>query len=383
VTNAQIVQRLMMLPVALNPFYSESAYNALPPQHQATVQALAMGGAVSPSSMQPGGPSDHIMGLKSGTGVYGGSAGMAAPPSAQGILGSTATYGAPVLSPSAGGGPVDGPGVTPSPGNPGYEGWGNTGSVNPVAALRRKLWPVHILPASVLTDANGNGNLIFTPQEDFQAFLLTYPTSNGIQGYVTNIIVGTRTVNVTSLKTPLECMGEKNDARRFDFPVARTGQQIVVQIQGAPAATTVYAVLLGYGQGDTNQARQLARSPRSGFTGLGTTNINSGVTTTINVIPQERFKLRRLILNSQATNFGSLLIQSIQIGTRVESAQSTPYPAQVFSDLAIDDWVDFDVCPKVTTIAITVTNSNSSQTAVFEGGAVGDVWYEDEMYAAA
>lgn len=285
--------------------------------------------------------------------------------------------GAPALPSSGAGASNLGSNFYPAPGNTNFEGWENSQMLNPILGVKRKPWPVHILPATAVTDANGNATMTWTPQEDFQAFLLTFPSTITTQGYLTQLVVGTRLVNVASGKMPIECFGEKNDARRMDFPFAKTAQQIAATIAGGPASTTIYGVLLGYGVGSA--ARYPVSAARMGILPLGTTSLASGSTTTITVTPQERFKPRRVILNSQAALFSNLIITGFQIGTLVQAAATANYPASVYSDLAVDDWVDFDACPKNSNIAITVNNTSTATTSgVFEGFIIGDVWYDGE-----
>lgn len=354
---AQGVARLLNIPKHVNPVFNSNIYNNLSPTDQAVVNQAA----------------PHVIAAMGGDSAF--SNAPVTPGALPGPSSAVAGYGA--------GAPSSGPQFTPAgPANPDYEGYEAYADLNPATSLKRKPWPVHILPASVLTDANGNGTMTWTPQEDFQAFLLTFPSQITSTGYLTQIQVGTRLVNVASGKMPIECFSEKNDARRMDFPFAKATQQIAAQIAGGPASTTVYGVLLGYGVGAP--MKYPVAAARMGILPLGTTSIASAATTTITVTPQERFKPRRVILNSTATQFGSLLITGFQIGTLVQQAQTGSYPAGVFSDLAIDDWVDFDVCPKNSNIAITVNNTSAStNNGVFEGFILGDVWYDGELDQAA
>ena len=286
--------------------------------------------------------------------------------------------------PGSGAGNAPGTWAGPSPTNPyGYAGWENTNSLNPAVALQRKPWPVQLLPMSGATNAAGAVTLTAQPQNDFQGFLMIFPSVITSTGYVSQIQVGTRLVNIASGNMPIECFSEKNDARRFDFPYARATQQISVTVTGGPASTTLYCIILGYVPGAPGYSNAGASPGRSGILPFGSTTLAASASATVTLTPQERFKLRRICLNSQQTNFGNILITSFQIGTRVESVQSASYPAAVYSDLAIDDWVDFDVCPKNTQIAITVTNSNTTASAIFEGFGTGDVWYDDEASQAA
>lgn len=372
-----LASALMAAPAASNPLTSAVAFGRLPAAQQMQVRQIV--------------PEVQAAGMTVGMHVYGGTAlhnpvnnTMSAATIAQ--LAAAAAPSAPA-SGTGQGTPPGQPWTGPSgPQNPLYAGWEADGVVNPVAALARKPYPIHILPGVQASDATGAATITFTPQEDFQAFLLTFPSTVDTSGYLTALSVGTRLIGVNpGTKVPLEVFSEKTDGRRFDFPFAKATQQIVATITGGPTSVNLYACLLGYAPLPARIAANMnaMHQARMGYVGLGSTTVPIAGSSTINIVPQEIFKLRRMLLNSSATNFANLIITGLVVGTNMQTSQNANFPASLFSELAIDDWIDFDVCPATTTIAITVSNTNTSQSAVFEGAGVGDVWYGNEARFAA
>jgi|HubBroStandDraft_2_1064218.scaffolds.fasta_scaffold03169_2 hypothetical protein len=370
-----MAQKLANMPAKNNPVLNSQAFTALSPKMQQQVVAAAP----EFSALTGCGVGQHIAQAASGTTLDLGSE----------MISGSAPAGSTGQAPAGRG--SSGQWFGPSgPSNPLYAGWENTGVLNPINALKRKPYPVHILPGVQAASASGAGTLTFTPQEDFQGFLLTLPdTSAGATGYISNISVGTRLLNVNpGTLTPAEVFKETSDGRRFDFPFAKAQQQIVISFSSATDSVNWYATLLGYAPQPAH-IRNAAMGPwcvqksRMGYAGLGTTTLTPGGTATVTLTPQERFKIRRMLLNETALNFGGIVITSLTVGTLMQTSQNANFPASTFSALAIDDWIDFDVCPATVQVNVGILNTNATASAVFEGAAIGDVWYASEYGFAA
>jgi hypothetical protein len=250
--------------------------------------------------------------------------------------------------------------------------WGRTGAMNPIsAAMRRKTQPVKILPASVTTNAQGTGQLTFTPQEPFEGFRICVPSSQG-NGYISQLTAGDRLMVAQSGRIPFACLNEKSDVGRIDFPLVSLGEVISAQISGATANTEIGAVIIGYG----SRPRVLPQGSEilyQRFEPFDVTADGGAATATITLAPQRHVIIRRIAFDDTVANFSAgIYVTSINVQDLPQFVGNVEIPAQLFSELAVDDWLDFDLCQLGGTITIGLRNANANAINV-QGVAEVDV----------
>lgn len=250
--------------------------------------------------------------------------------------------------------------------------WGRTGSLNPLSAvLRREGQPVKILPANVTVNAQGAGQLTWNPQEPFEGFRLVIPSSQGV-GYLSQLTAGDRLMVTQSGRIPFNCLSEKTDVGRIDFPLISLGEVISAQVSGATANAEIGGVVIGYG----SRPRVLPAGSEilyQRFEPFDVTADGGSNTALITLQPQRHCIIRRIAFDDSVANFSAgIYVTSINVQDMPQFTSNVEIPAQVFSELAIDDWLDFDLCQLGGTITIGLRNANANAINV-QGVAEVDV----------
>ncbi len=247
--------------------------------------------------------------------------------------------------------------------------------MNPIGGpSRRKPFPVKILPA-LTTLANNAGTLTWTPQEEFEGFRLCVPTGQpALPCYFTQLQAGDRIMQAQAGRIPSACWSEKSDLGRIDFPIVRLGETLTCAVSGGAAGTPeLCAVILGYARGKPRKLPEGAQLLYERIEPFDVTVVAPLGTATITLQPQRHIILRRLGLDDTQTNFANLYVTFINVQDDPQFVQGTELPAQLFSELAQDDWLDFDMCQLGGTITIGLRNSNTSQSVTAQGMALCDL----------
>lgn len=254
--------------------------------------------------------------------------------------------------------------------------WEKDSSMNPIGGPdRRKPFPVKFLPANTNL-LNGIGTFTFAPQEEFEAFRLCVPSGQAPGPMTfTQLQAGDRLMQAQSGRVPSSCWSEKSDLGRIDFPIVRLGETITMQVQqvtpsGTPEAS---AVLFGYARGKGRKLPDGAQLLYERVEPFDVTVIAPLGTATVSLQPQRNIIMRRIGVDDTALNAANLFITSINVQDDPQYVGNAEIPASLFSELAQDDWLDFDMCQLGGLITIGVRNTNTSQSAVFQGMALCDL----------
>jgi len=184
-----------------------------------------------------------------------------------------------------------------------------------------------------------------------------------------------RMMQAQSGAVPSACWSEKTDLGRIDFPIVRLGETITLNVtQVTPAGTPeVGAILFGYARGKARKLPEGAQLLYERVEPIASLSVPALTAATVTLQPQRNIVMRRLGLDDTATNFGNLYVTSINVQDDPQFVGGTEIPAQLFSELAQDDWLDFDMCQLGGTITIGVRNNNTSQAAIVQGMALCDL----------
>jgi hypothetical protein len=249
------------------------------------------------------------------------------------------------------------------------------GAMNPVGGpTRRKPYPVKILPA-LCTIANTAGSLTWSPQEEFEAFRLCIPSGQAsLPAFIQQLQAGDRMMQAQSGRIPAACLSEKSDLGRIDFPPIKLGETISCAVSGAPSGTPEFcAVLLGYAKGKPRKMPDGAELLYERVEPFDVTSVPSLGTATITLQPQRNIIMRRLGLDDTVANFANLFVTFINVQDDPQFVSGVEIPAQLFSELAQDDWLDFDMCQLGGQITIGLRNSHTSLAVTAQGMALADL----------
>lgn len=257
-----------------------------------------------------------------------------------------------------------------------------TQTLNPVTGVMRKPYPVVPLFAQVTTAAGATtGKWQWTPTEDVYIFRLIIPSGQVTSAEITgDFIVNQRLVNVSSAAgAPFQDFQEGSRLGKISVGLVKAGQPIVLNFSGATASTTYYACLLGYGLQESKKGPRNGAAPDyMGYCPLGITTLTAGASGTISFTPVTGFRPRGFVFDHTQTNAAQVVISSITQGPRVETATNNANcPAVIFSDLADDDFIDFDFISRNTPCTISVTNTNATASAKIGGHIWGECWYPE------
>lgn len=251
----------------------------------------------------------------------------------------------------------------------------DSAAMNPIGGpLRRKPFPVKILPAQT-TLASGLGTLTWNPQEEFEAFRLCVPTGQAsLPAFFNQLQAGDRMMQAQTGRVPAACWSEKSDLGRIDFPIVKLGETITMSVTGGTGSNELCAVLLGYARGKPRKLPAGAQLLYERVEPFDVTNVAPLGTATITLNPQRNIVMRRLGLDDTVTGFSSLFVTSINVQDDPQfTGSGAEIPAQLFSELAQDDWLDFDMCQLGGSITIGLRNANTSLTVVAQGMALCDL----------
>jgi hypothetical protein len=247
-------------------------------------------------------------------------------------------------------------------------------SLNPVGGIkRRKPFPVKLLPATVTPSSNA-GQLTWTPQEEFEGFRLCVPSGQPcLPGYATQLQAGDRLMVAQSGRIPLSLLSEKSDLGRIDLPIVRLGETITMQVNGMNANSELGAVIWGYARGKSRTLPEGAEILYERWEPFDSLVVAAASTATFNLQPQRNIIMRRIGFDDTVSNFANLYVTFINVQDDPQYTQNVEIPAQLFSELAQDDWLDFDTCQLGGIISIGLRNSNTSQNVTAQGMAVSDI----------
>jgi len=256
-----------------------------------------------------------------------------------------------------------------------WEGGGGDGALNPIGGIkRRKPFPVKILPGMVAL-LNGAGSLTFAPQEEFEAFRLCVPSGQpSLPAFITQLQAGDRNMQAQSGRIPAACLSELTDLGRIDFPILKLAQTISMQIVGGVNVGTpeFCAVLLGYARGRNRVLPDGAEILGERLEPFDVTVVPANGVAELKLQPQRNIILRRIGLDDTVANFASMYITYINVQDNPQFTSNVEIPAKLFSELAQDDWLDFDMCALGGLITIGLRNANAAPVTV-QGVAVADL----------
>jgi hypothetical protein len=251
--------------------------------------------------------------------------------------------------------------------------------MNPIGGpTRRKPFPVKILPAQSTATASGTGTLTWTPQEEFEGFRLCVPSGQaGLAAagatYFAQLQAGDRLMQAQSGRVPAACWSEKSDLGRIDFPITRLGETLTMTYTGATASTELCAVILGYARGKARKLPDGAILLYERVEPFDVTAVAPGATGTITLQPQRNIVMRRIGFDDTVSGFSGLFVTSINVQDDPQFTGTAEIPAQLFSELAQDDWLDFDMCQLGGEVTIGLRNANTSLTINVQGMALVDL----------
>jgi hypothetical protein len=249
------------------------------------------------------------------------------------------------------------------------------GAMNPIGGpSRRKPFPVKILPA-VCNLVNTAGALSWAPQEEFEAFRLCIPSGQpSLPAFITQLQAGDRMMQAQSGRIPSACLSEKCDLGRIDFPPVRLGETLSCSISGGAAGTPEFcAILLGYAKGKPRKLPDGSELLYERVEPFDVTVVPALGTNVITLQPQRNIILRRLGLDDTVANFANLYVTYINVQDDPQFVTGSELPAQLFSELAQDDWLDFDMCSLGGLITIGLRNSHATLAVTAQGMALADI----------
>lgn len=261
-------------------------------------------------------------------------------------------------------------------------------AMNPVSGIkRRKPFPVKLLPANA-TLTNGAGVIEWEPQEEFQGFRVCFPSSNfnveedlaqdasPTSGYMNQFMVGDRLMQAQSGRLPLACLSEFSDMGRIDLPICRLGELITASISGVTLgndSTELEGVIFGYARGKNRILPEGAEILGDRWEPFDVTEIAPGEQVSILLNPQRHIILRRIAVDMSQPGMGNVQVNAINVQDDPQFVVGFNIPVSLFNAMGQDEWLDFDLCQLGGEIAIVVTNTDTSITAVFQGFAICDL----------
>lgn len=143
---------------------------------------------------------------------------------------------------------------------------------------------------------------------------------------------------------------------------ALVGAHALVGQQGVPSQALAGTMDATYQQGGPlNGRRQNLGFPT-------TTALGAGLSTTVQSAPQVLFRPDRLFLSSGVA--AALVINSILVGNKEQLLNGNPLPGSMFSELAVDSYVEYDTCEPAVSITLSITNT-SAAAVTFTPGMTG------------
>lgn len=261
-----------------------------------------------------------------------------------------------------------------------WGGWDQHGfnSLNPVSNARRlRPFPVKMLVQNATTTAAGAATLTFTPQEDFQAFRLCFPSSSFTAlATFTNLLVGDQLMTTTTAALSCALFDERSDGGYIDFPKLRAALSISMTIAGGGAAKEISAALLGYALGRKRVINREIEGMK--LIGIPTQTITHGAAAAaVNIVPQSDGVIRRIGIDDTQTNWASasMYCQGITIGDVPQLVGSAAeFPFQMFRSVAEFSWVDFDPHTAGQTVSLTAINRDALNDIALVGMYTVDVF---------
>jgi len=247
--------------------------------------------------------------------------------------------------------------------------------MNPIGGpSRRKPFPVKLLPATVVLTAAGGGQIVWAPQEEFEAFRICVPSGQpSLPCFFNQLQAGDRLMMAQSGRMPSACWSEKSDLGRIDFPIVRLGETLQATITGGVATTELAAVLLGYARGKPRKLPDGAELLYERVEPFDVTVVAAASVATITLQPQRHIVIRRIGFDDTQAQFANLYCTSINVQDDPQFVIGSEFPLQLFSELAQDDWLDFDMCQLGGTITIGLRNSHATLAATAQGLALVDI----------
>lgn len=250
--------------------------------------------------------------------------------------------------------------------------WGDSLNVNPISNIaRRRDRPVKFLVSNITLSAAGAGTFSWAPQEQFEGYRVCVPSGQGA-GFINQLVAGDRLMLTQVNRVPFNVLRENSDCGKIDLPLVKLGETISAQVTGGTANAEVTGVIIGFGE----RKRVLPDGATVAYERwhpFDVTSVGGSTTATINLQPQRNEILRRIVFDDSTANFANLFVTSItvqdmpqQIGPNAEVL------AQLFGELAQDDWMDFDLCQLGGIISIGLRNSNANAVNA-QGMALVDV----------
>lgn len=223
--------------------------------------------------------------------------------------------------------------------------------------------------ASLALGGNSSGTANFKPQTAFKGNHLIFP-SNLTQGTVSNMLVGAYPQFAAQGAEDFAEFREDSTGGMWDLDPCDPGVVISATVTTVAAQTIVGCIV---GEAYDQRAYPLLRSPLKRV-GIPSTAVGAGATVTISVLPQVRFKARKIALT--LSNVTGLIINSWLVGINPVFVSGDPVPAVALSEFAQELWLDLDEAHAGNVISFSVTNPTGAGLT-FSGGLLGDVNPDD------
>jgi hypothetical protein len=216
--------------------------------------------------------------------------------------------------------------------------------------------------------AAGAAQMKWTPQMRFKGNRMLFPSTTLAGTTISNMLVGTRPQYAAQSTEPVDLFEEQSTGGIWDLDVCDIGQFLSASIS-VTGATTVYSCVIG--EMLDGKEYPMVRSPlkRVGW-GTGTATVANGATTNVQITPQVRFKMRKLIADDLTAKY--FVITSFLVGITPQFVSGDPVPLSAFTEIAQDVWLDTDEAYVGNIITLSLQNIDANARAI-NGGMLGDV----------
>lgn len=256
--------------------------------------------------------------------------------------------------------------------------------LDPVNTLRRH-FRVYVLPVAV----SASGGLLAAPQRDCVPFRLYVPAGSTPGATISQLQSGVDQYFATADAVPAAVFGTADaftagaaagagslsgESAYLRPIVTQVGKNVTAL--STLASGTVCGMLCFDLSADGIAMPPMGRPMKIGFK---QTIVHAAAAATISRSPQKGFRIRRISINTQVTNWDNQIdgthgisITGVFVGNNPQTEANGSLPASMFASNQLGGWIDGDFCKVGKTLSLTVVNNEAANDISVEGEFEGD-----------